>query len=457
MVALILGGGAGTRLYPLTDVRSKPAVPLVGKYRLVDIPISNCLNSGVNRMFVLTQFNSTSLNQHIKKTYGFDHFNNGFVDVLAAEQTRGNMNWFQGTADAVRQSMQHLFNHDFEHVLILSGDQLYQMDYQELLASHIATGAEISIATIPVTAEDASGFGILKMQENGQIKEFIEKPDAAELPNWTSPLSSEQTRVGKHYLASMGIYLFNRQTLLQLFSDFPAANDFGKEVIPNAILTNYQVNAFLFDDYWTDIGTIRSFMEANLALTDDIPAFNLFNEQHRIFTPATILPPAKCQHTRLHQAIVGEGSILQGATIQRAILGLRTRVESNTTVKNSIVMGADHYQTLKEIAAIKRLDEFPHLGIGKNCHIENAIIDKNCSIGNNVQIVGGDNLADVDTPQYAIRDGIIIVKKGTVLPAGTQIGKLVEEIEEEIVAETFIFEDNNVAAALNDSIGWMLD
>ncbi|MFK7982469.1 MAG: sugar phosphate nucleotidyltransferase, partial [Saprospiraceae bacterium] len=255
MIALILGGGAGTRLYPLTENRSKPAVPLAGKYRLIDIPISNCLNSGVRKMYVLTQFNSASLNKHIKNTYGFDHFNNGFVDVLAAEQTRSNMNWFQGTADAVRQSMKHLVNHKYEHVLILSGDQLYQMDYQALLAEHIEKGADISIATIPVNAKDAPGFGIMKVDEAGTINTFIEKPSTDILPKWTSPVAEEYAQQDKHYLASMGIYLFNKEVLLKMFADYPDANDFGKEIIPNAINSSYKVASYAFGGYWTDIGT----------------------------------------------------------------------------------------------------------------------------------------------------------------------------------------------------------
>lgn len=422
MIALILGGGAGTRLYPLTENRSKPAVPLAGKYRLIDIPISNCLNSGVRRMYVLTQFNSASLNKHIKNTYGFDHFNNGFVDVLAAEQTRSNMNWFQGTADAVRQSMKHLVNHKYEHVLILSGDQLYQMDYQELLADHIEKGADISIATIPVNASDAPGFGIMKVEEDGTIKKFIEKPSSDLLPEWTSPVADEYKKQDKHYLASMGIYLFNKQTLIDMFAEYPDANDFGKEIIPNAINSESKVVSYAFGSYWTDIGTIASFMEANLELTQNIPQFNLFSNTEKVYTRARILPPSKIRKTKFDEVIFTGGSIIHEADIERSVIGIRTRVEEGTTIKNSILMGIDYYQSLEEIADIKKQGKQPHMGIGKNCHIEDAIIDKNCSIGDNVTIKGGKNLEDTETDTYCIRDGIIILKKGAVVQNGTVIG-----------------------------------
>ncbi len=425
MIALILGGGAGTRLYPLTENRSKPAVPLAGKYRLIDIPISNCLNSGVRRMFVLTQFNSASLNKHIKNTYGFDHFNNGFVDVLAAEQTRSNMNWFQGTADAVRQSMKHLVNHKYEHVLILSGDQLYQMDYQRLLEEHLEKGADISIATIPVNAKDAPGFGIMKVDKGGVIKQFIEKPSTDLLPKWTSPVAAEYKKQDKHYLASMGIYLFNKEVLLKMFADYPDANDFGKEIIPNAINSSYKVGSYAFGGYWTDIGTIASFMEANLELTENIPSFNLFSNTDKVYTRARILPPSKMRKTYYDKVILTGGSIIHDARIEQTVIGIRSRVEEGTVIKKSILMGTDYYETLEDIAKIKKERKRPHMGIGKNCHIEDAIIDKNCSIGNNVTIKGGSNLEDTETPVYCIRDGIIILKKGAIVQDGTIIGNAV--------------------------------
>jgi glucose-1-phosphate adenylyltransferase len=422
MIALILGGGAGTRLYPLTENRSKPAVPLAGKYRIIDIPISNCLNSGVRKMFVLTQFNSASLNRHIKITYGFDHFNSGFVDILAAEQTRTNQNWFQGTADAVRQSMKHLVNHKYDHVLILSGDQLYQMDYQELLNNHIEKGADISIATIPVNAKDAPGFGIMKVDDDGQINQFIEKPDTSLLPNWTSPVEEKYKEKGKEYLASMGIYLFNKEVLIKMFADFPEANDFGKEIIPSAINSNYKVASYAFGGYWTDIGTIASFMDANLELTEHIPGFNLFSNTDKVYTRARILPPAKIRKSTIDDVIMTEGCIIHDAVIEHSVIGIRTRIEGGTIVKDSILMGIDYYESLDEIAAIKEKGEKPHLGIGQNCYIENAIIEKNCAIGNDVTIKGGSNLEDVETDTYCIRDGIIILKKGAVVHHGMVIG-----------------------------------
>jgi len=425
MIALILGGGAGTRLYPLTENRSKPAVPLAGKYRLIDIPISNCLNSGVRRMYVLTQFNSASLNKHIKNSYAFDNFNRGFADVLAAEQTRSNWNWFQGTADAVRQSMKHLVNHKYEHVLILSGDQLYQMDYQQLLNEHIEKGADISIATIPVNAKDATGFGIMKVNEGGMIKKFIEKPSSDLLPDWTSPVAEEYKKQDKPYLASMGIYLFNKEVLLKMFADYPDANDFGKEIIPKAINSSYKVASYAFGGYWTDIGTIASFMEANLELTENIPAFNLFSNTDKVYTRARVLPPSKMRKTYFDKVIFTGGSIIHDAKIEQAVIGIRSRVEEGTVIKKSILMGIDYYESLEEIAKIKEEGKRPHMGIGKNCHIEDAIIDKNCSIGNNVTIKGGANLADDETAVYCIRDGIIILKKGAIVQDGTVIGNAV--------------------------------
>ncbi|MFK7981069.1 MAG: glucose-1-phosphate adenylyltransferase [Saprospiraceae bacterium] len=422
MIALILGGGAGSRLYPLTENRSKPAVPLAGKYRLIDIPISNCLNSDVRRMFVLTQFNSASLNRHIKNSYNFDHFSNGFVDVLAAEQTRSNQEWFQGTADAVRQSMKHLMNHQYEHVLILSGDQLYQMDYRELLEDHIDKGADVSIATTPVTAKDATGFGIMKVNKEGIVEKFIEKPTIEKLANWTSPVETTYQQSGKHFLASMGIYIFNKAALLKLFADYPEANDFGKEIIPNAIYGNYTVSGYAFGDYWTDIGTIDSFMEANLALTDPIPSFNLFSNIEKIYTHSRILPPAKIRKSILDNVILGGGNIIEEATIENAVIGVRARIESNTYIKNAIIMGIDKYESLEDIAIKKVTGYPPHLGIGENCHIEEAIIDKNCAIGNHVIIKGGKGLQDIETKDYCIRNGIIIIKEGAIIPNETIIG-----------------------------------
>jgi len=395
MIALILGGGAGSRLYPLTEKRSKPAVSIGGKYRLIDIPISNCLNSDVRKIFILTQYNSASLNQHIKNTYTFDNFNNGFIDILAAEQTPSNSNWFQGTADAVRQSMKHLNKHDHEHILVLSGDQLYQMDYQALLAYHVEQEADLTVATTPVNATDATGFGIMKVKKNGMIDRFVEKPAAVEVTKWKSVVSKDQKKEGKEYLASMGIYIFKRAALEQLFEDQADATDFGKEIIPTAILNNYRVASYQYDGYWTDIGTIASFMEACLGLTDPIPAFNLFDNVDKVYTRPRVLPPAKMFKTLFDRAMVGDGAIIHNASIERSVIGIRSRIEDGTTIKSSIVMGNDYYESLIRIAALQKKGT-PLLGIGKNCHIENAIIDKNARVGDHTIIKGGEDLTDIE-------------------------------------------------------------
>ncbi len=419
MISIILGGGAGSRLYPLTDQRSKPAVPVAGKYRLIDIPISNCINSGVKRMFVLTQYNSASLNAHIKNTYNFDHFSQGFVDILAAEQTPGSKDWFQGTADAVRQSRMHYERHEFDYVLVLSGDQLYQMDFEAMVKEHIAKGADVSIACLPVDARDATGFGIMKVDGNGMIPSFIEKPNEDQLPAWVSEVSAANKKRGRVYMASMGIYIFSRKALSDLFDAATDAVDFGKEIIPMAIHSGYKVSAYQYDGYWTDIGTIRSFFEANIELTDHIPAFDLFGQSNKIYTRSRNLAPAKFYGgTQLNRALISEGSIIHARLIDTAIVGIRSRIGENTVIKNTIVMGNDTYQTLRDLAVNK--DEIP-LGVGHYCHIEHAILDKGCKIGNNVVIKGGDHLPDTDTPSYTIRDGIVVVKKGATIEEGTRI------------------------------------
>lgn len=417
VISVVLGGGQGSRLYPLTDTRSKPAVPIAGKYRLVDIPISNCLNSGIERIFVLTQFNSASLNKHIKNTYHFSFFSEAFVDILAAEQTPGNSTWFQGTADAVRQSLNHLEQHDCDYILILSGDQLYQMDFEEMIKNHEKNGAEISIATIPVNAHDASDFGILKSDENNLITSFIEKPNNELLPEWKSEVNETLKSKGKEYLASMGIYLFNRNLLFQLLEN-NTMTDFGKEIIPQSI-ANHKVLSYQFEGYWTDIGNIHSFFEANIGLTDDIPEFNLFDKRP-IFTRARMLPPSKILGTTLEKTIVADGCIIHASRIERTVIGIRTRIGTGTTIVNSYVMGGDRYQTLKEL---KKADESnnPIMGIGERCYIKNAIIDKNCFIGNDVRINGGAHLSDGDFKTHTVKDGIVVVKKMAVIPNGTII------------------------------------
>lgn len=416
-LAIILGGGAGTRLYPLTASRSKPAVPIAGKYRLVDIPISNCINSNINRMFVLTQFNSASLNKHIKNTYHFSAFSTGFVDILAAEQTPDNPGWYQGTADAVRQCMRHVQQHDAEYILILSGDQLYQMDFQKMIDDHIQRGADISIATIPVGEREAPEFGILKSDANSMITSFIEKPKKDILGEWVSDTGAEMQRMGRIYLASMGIYIFNRKLLLDLLmEEHKDATDFGKEILPSSI-GKYKVASYQYDGYWTDIGNIYSFFEANLALTAEIPDFNLFDNAKPVYTRARMLPPAKISGTTLERTIIAEGSIILASRVENSVIGIRTRIGHGTTVVSSYIMGTDYYETLEEMLhAAER--GIPKVGIGERCYIKNAIIDKNCRIGNDVRINGGAHLPNTDHALYSVKDGIVVVKKGAILPDG---------------------------------------
>ena len=417
ILSVILGGGAGSRLYPLTASRSKPAVPIAGKYRLVDIPISNCMNSGINRMFVLTQFNSASLNRHIKNTYHFSAFSSAFVDILAAEQTPDNPTWYQGTADAVRQSLRHIAPFESEYVLILSGDQLYQMDFQEMLDNHKKTGADISIATIPVGDREAPEFGILKKDDTGFITSFIEKPKKGILNEWTSDTGEEMQKAGRKYLASMGIYIFNRQLMFDyLQNNYLEAADFGKEIIPQSI-DKCKVASFQYDGYWTDIGNIYSFFEANLGLTDDLPDFNLFDNNRAIYTRARMLPPAKVSGTTLEKTLIAEGSIINASRIEKCVIGIRSRIGHGSTVINAYIMGSDYYETLTDIAKDKSLG-IPLLGIGNRCYINNAILDKNCRIGDDVRINGGTHLENTDQPLYTIKDGIVVVKKGAIIPNG---------------------------------------
>lgn len=415
VLGIILGGGQGSRLHPLTETRSKPAVPIAGKYRLVDIPISNCINSDIKRMFVLTQFNSASLNRHIKDTYHFSFFSSAFVDVLAAEQTPGNSKWFQGTADAVRQSMHHFLRHDFDYALILSGDQLYQMDFDEMLKKHKESNAKISIATIPVNAKDATSFGILKTNENNDITSFIEKPASELLPDWTSEVSEEMKGEGRNYLASMGIYIFNRDLLIELMND-PDTIDFGKEIIPQSI-GKHKVISHQYEGYWTDIGNIDSFFEANLGLTDDFPKFDLYNRDKRIYTHARMLPTTKISGTVLDKTVLADGCIINAEKIEHSVIGIRSRIDTDSTVINTYMMGSDFYQPLEDIVN----EEIVSMGIGSRCFIKNAILDKNCCIGNDVKINGGKHLKDSETDLYVVRDGVVVIKKGAVIPNGFKI------------------------------------
>jgi glucose-1-phosphate adenylyltransferase len=416
VISIVLGGGQGSRLSPLTATRSKPAVPIAGKYRLVDIPISNCLHSGITRIYVLTQFNSASLNKHIKNTYHFSSFSDAFVDILAAEQTPSSVAWFQGTADAVRQSLHHLAVHEFEYVLILSGDQLYQMDFEDMINKHIEAGAEISIATIPVDAADVPGFGILKADDNSMVTAFIEKPKS-NFESWASEVSDEMQAEGRVYLASMGIYIFNRKLLYDLLEGNDRT-DFGKEIIPQSIV-EHKVLSYQYEGYWTDIGTIPSFFDANLGLTDEIPKFNLFGENH-IYTRARMLPPSKVSGTTLNKSIIADGCIISAKEITRSIIGIRTRIGVDTEIENCYVMGCDSYQTLEQIAELK-LSTSPIMGIGDRCKIKNAIIDKNTYIGDDVVINCGEKLEDGDYGTHTVQDGIVVVKKRAIIPNGTVI------------------------------------
>lgn len=416
VLSIILGGGQGSRLYPLTDRRSKPAVSIAGKYRLVDIPISNCINADIKRIFVLTQFNSAGLNKHIKNTYHFSFFSSAFVDVLAAEQTPESKTWFQGTADAVRQSMHHFLNHDFEYALILSGDQLYQMDYDKLIEAHEESDAKISIATIPVNAKDATGFGILKANNDNIITSFIEKPDADLLPDWTSEVSDDMKAQGRNYLASMGIYVFNRDLLVELMKN-PDTIDFGKEIIPQSI-DSHKTLSYQYEGYWTDIGTIESFFEANLGLTDDIPQFDLYNKDKRIYTHARMLPTTKIAGTMLDKAVISEGCIISASKIEKSVIGIRSRIGKDSEIKNTYMMGADYYESLEDMQT-NRIENL--MGIGERCIIKNCIIDKNCRIGDEVKIEGGKHLEDTETETYCIRDGIVVIKNGATIPKGTVI------------------------------------
>lgn len=420
VISVILGGGAGSRLYPLTATRSKPAVPIAGKYRLVDIPISNCINSTINRIFVLTQYNSASLNKHIKNTYQFSMFSSGFVDILAAEQTPDSPGWFQGTADAVRQSLKHIVKTDFEYVLILSGDQLYQMDFAYMLENHEKSGADISIATIPVGEREAPEFGILKSNEEQIITSFIEKPSIDKLPDWTSETGNEMKEQGRNYLASMGIYIFNKEVLFNLLeSEKKDATDFGKEIIPDAI-NKYKVISYQYDGYWTDIGNIYSFFEANLALTLDIPPFNLFDNTKTVYSRSRMLPPAKISGTTINQTIIAEGSIINAELISNSVIGIRSRIGKGSKITSCYIMGNDFYETLDQI---KKNDEtnIPKLGIGNHCELKNVIVDKDCRIGNNVSIIGGHHLDNTDHSLFSIKDGIVVIKKGAIINDGFEL------------------------------------
>ncbi len=428
VLAIILGGGKGSRLYPLTKMRAKPAVPLAGKYRLIDIPISNCINSDISKMYVLTQFNSASLNRHIAQTYNLSGpFGQGFVEVLAAQQTPETPSWFEGTADAVRK-YQWLFQEwDVDEYLILSGDQLYRMDYSLFVEQHRKTGADLTVAALPVDAAQAEAFGLMRTDESGNIKEFREKPTGDSLKAMAVDTSrfglAESEAIEKPYLASMGIYVFSRSTLFDLLNKFPSYTDFGKEIIPEALGRGDKLKSYVFNDYWEDIGTIGAFFESNLALTQQpTPPFSFYDEKFPIYTRPRYLPPSKIVDTQITDSIVSEGSILKSCSIHHCVLGVRSRIESDVVLNETLVMGSDFYESYEERIALRNGGGIP-LGVGQGTTVKRAILDKNARIGNNVTIVNKDNVEEADRADqgFYIRNGIVVIVKNATIPDGAII------------------------------------
>jgi len=428
VLAIILGGGKGSRLYPLTKMRAKPAVPLAGKYRLIDIPISNCINSDISKMYVLTQFNSASLNRHIAQTYNLSGpFGQGFVEVLAAQQTPETPSWFEGTADAVRK-YQWLFQEwDVDEYLILSGDQLYRMDYSLFVEQHRKTGADLTVAALPVDSAQAEAFGLMRTDESGNIKEFREKPTGDSL----KAMAVDTSRFGleadeakeKPYLASMGIYVFSRSTLFDLLNKFPSYTDFGKEIIPEALGRGDKLKSYVFNDYWEDIGTIGAFFDSNLALTQQpTPPFSFYDEKFPIYTRPRYLPPSKIVDTQITDSIVSEGSILKSCSIHHCVLGVRSRIESDVVLNETLVMGSDFYESYEERIALRNGGGIP-LGVGQGTTVKRAILDKNARIGDNVTIVNKDNVEEADRADqgFYIRNGIVVIVKNATIPDGTII------------------------------------
>ncbi|MDJ0675743.1 MAG: glucose-1-phosphate adenylyltransferase [Calothrix sp. MO_167.B42] len=426
VLAIILGGGAGTRLYPLTKLRAKPAVPVAGKYRLIDIPVSNCINSEIFKIYVLTQFNSASLNRHIARTYSFSGFTEGFVEVLAAQQTPDNQTWFQGTADAVRQYIRLFEDWDVDEYLILSGDHLYRMDYRQFVQRHRDTNADITLSVLPIDERRASDFGLMNIDSSGRVVEFSEKPKGEALTKMavdttilglTPELAKQQP-----YIASMGIYIFKKDVLLHLLQESLERTDFGKEIIPDAA-KDYNLQAYLFKDYWEDIGTIEAFYNANLALTKQPqPPFSFYDEQAPIYTRARYLPPSKMLDCQISESMIGEGCILKNCRIQHSVLGVRTRVEADSVVEDTLIMGSDYYQAFAERNNSLETGDVP-MGIGQNSLIRRAIIDKNAHIGRDVKIINKDNVQEANREQqgFQIRSGIVVVLKNATIPNGTII------------------------------------
>lgn len=414
VLCVILGGGRGARLFPLTKERCKPAAPLLGKYRLIDVPVSNCLNSGFNRIYILSQFLSESLNKHISRTYKMDNFTKGFIEIMAAEQSMDDVDWFQGTADAVRRCLKHFNDPAIKYIFILSGDQLYKMNLNDMYQEHRNSGAELTVACNYVEQDVISELGIMGVDKDSKITKFVEKPKIV------SDVDDMAVVVGKEkkFLGSMGIYLFNKDALIDLLSDDKEV-DFGKEIIPKAIKTK-STYAYRFDGYWRDIGTIKHFYEENLSLTGAVPPLNMFDEKWQIFTRARFLPPAKFENTCLEKSIVAEGAIILSSKIVHSVIGLRFRVGDGSTIEDTIAMGSDFYETVEQMQQ-KASEGAPPLGVGKNCHIRKAILDKNVRIGDDVRILNEEKVENFDGVNHFIRDGIVIIPKGTVIPSGTVI------------------------------------
>ncbi len=421
VLAVIMGGGRGTRLHPLTQERCKPAVPLAGKYRLVDIPISNCINSGINRIFILTQFNTASLHRHIQSTYHFDPFGGGFVDILSAEQTEKSADWYQGTADAVRRNLLHFRATPHDLVMVLSGDQLYRMDFRAILDQHVATGADVTVAAIPFPVSKIEGLGLMRVADDLSIVQFAEKPkDPAVIASLAiSPAIEAQLKTKsdeKRCLASMGIYVFNKSVLAEALDN--TAMDFGKEIIPGLLGTK-KLYAHIFEGYWEDIGTVRAFFEANLALAQPLPPFNFFEANAPIYTQDRYLPASKLNHCDIDQVVIGDGTILTDSTIKHSVIGIRSYVGEGSRLEDTVMMGADYYETDEQLAA-NIAQGNPHLGLGRNCFVKHAIIDKNARIGDDCHLdAEGKKDGAYVGGAVIIRDGVLVVTKGAILPAGT--------------------------------------
>jgi glucose-1-phosphate adenylyltransferase len=423
VLSVIMGGGAGTRLFPLTKERAKPAVPLAGKYRIVDIPISNCINSDLRRIYLLTQFLSASLHRHVAQAYKFDNFSQGFVEILAAEQTYSDTSWYQGTADAVRKNLVHILNHDCDYILILSGDQLYRMDFRRVIAQHIASDAELTVATIPVSRREASSLGIMQIDAQRRITRFVEKPKDPDVQTSLAVPRPMYAELGidpageEQLLASMGIYVFNRDVLIRLLDN--TLTDFGKHIIPGAIGT-HRVSSYIFQGYWEDIGTIRAFFEANLDITADLPRFNFFDMTAPIFTHPRWLPASKINGAQIDHAVISEGCIISHAEVRQSVVGIRSIISPGARLNRTIMIGSDEYESAESIAESEAAGR-PRIGVGLDTRIENAIIDKNARIGNRVVITPDGKPDHLDHAMYYIRDGIVIIPKNGVVPDGTVI------------------------------------